>query len=249
MLKDCFSTLQTKKEGAVEVRRKGQTAVKFYSRTSPPPSPTLARRHRPRPRLTRRRMRLPEEARPNHLKKQLPHGVRKISLLVGPGPDIPLPPWNRAEEEGEKNQRWAASHRLLCAPENRVQQHQLPGIGHGAGQGGVRIVGGQRHQGGEHDTGRPHPPAGQRVCGMAGTKGQCRSKTSSKFLQEPASHSLVSYVTGSQSEAASGGSGSADAPSPVSLPSVAHTRLEKARGLLRAQHSELWRTQVCTARL
>lgn len=157
-------------------------------------------------------MRHPEKARLNHLKEQLPPCVRKISTVVGPGPDIWLPPWSTAEEEGEKNQRWAASHRLLCAPENRVQQHQLPGIGHGAGQGGVRIVGGQRHQGGEHDTGRPHPPAGQLVCGMTGTKGQCRSKTSRKFMPEPASHSLVSDVTRSQSEAASGGSGSADVP-------------------------------------
>lgn len=110
-----------------------------------------------------------------------------------------------------ENQRWAASHHLLCGPKSRVQQHQLPGVGHRAGQGNVDVIGGQRHQGGEQDTGRLHPPRARLARGLR-AKGRCHPKTSGKFLPGPAAHSLVSYMPRSQSEAASGGSRGADVP-------------------------------------
>lgn len=46
-------------------------------------------------------------------------------------------------------------HRMRKAPEERVQQHQLPRLGHAAGQRLVHVVGGRRQQHGTEHT-EPH---------------------------------------------------------------------------------------------
>lgn len=127
-------------------------------------------------------MRHPENARLNHLKNRSPNCVRKIRVLVGRGPEILLSPFKYYLRGGRENQLWAASHHLLCAPESRVQQHQLPGIRHGAGQGDVDVISNQRHQCGEQDTGRPHPSPARRARGWTRRRDPCYPKTSGKFL-------------------------------------------------------------------
>lgn len=118
------------------------------------------RRHRSSPLLLARR-RHTENARLNHLKKQSPHCSRKNMHSRWTQSGNFVSPFKYCLRGGRENQPWAASHHLLCAPESRVQQHQLPGFRHGAGQGDVDVISGQRHQRGEHHKGRPHPLPGR----------------------------------------------------------------------------------------
>lgn len=150
-----------------------------------------------------------------------------------------------------ENQPGAASHHLLCAPESGVQQHQLPGVGHGAGQGDVDVIGGQRHQGGEQDTGRPHPPPARLARGWTREE---RSMPPEHLQQVSArvSRSFTGFLYAQ--EPIRGGVGRKSerwrAPCWVPLHSVADAPgWRELGGLSWAKHSGLWRTHVCTARL